>query len=243
MSNLNAAPRPAPAPNQPIAVPEAARAQVWIDFDGTLTSVDLLDELIGRYSRNDSWRLVEERWRAGLIGSRECLEQEFALLDISRGELAEELARVPLDPGAVSLLAFLERARVPVAILSDGVESFIRAILKRAGVTAPTIRSNRAAHRGRRITLSCPHSARACESGSAHCKCASRERLSDAGRSCIYIGDGRSDLCAARKVDVVFAKGELAAALTREGREFVPFTTLADVHAALVKAWGPGERV
>ena len=71
----------------PPALPEAGAAQVWLDFDGTLTRRDVLDDLIVRYARDESWKLIEERWQAGLIGSRQCLSEEFALLDVSHGEL------------------------------------------------------------------------------------------------------------------------------------------------------------
>jgi 2,3-diketo-5-methylthio-1-phosphopentane phosphatase len=219
-------------------VPSAANAQVWLDFDGTVTRGDLLDELVARYSRNESWRLVEERWRLGLIGSRECLEQEFALLDISPAQLDAELARVRLDPGAIPLLELLERSGVPVTILSDGVETFIRTILQRAGARAPRIYANSAVQSGRDLRLVCRSAEGACPSRSAHCKCSSRAALAIPGRSCIYIGDGRSDLCAARTVTTVFAKGALAAALSSEGRPFRPFDSLLDVHAALATAWG-----
>ncbi|EQD32500.1 phosphoserine phosphatase [mine drainage metagenome] len=58
-------------------VPLPSKAQVWIDFDGTISREDVLDELVSRFASNDSWKLVEERWRTGLIGSAECLRSEF----------------------------------------------------------------------------------------------------------------------------------------------------------------------
>lgn len=221
-------------------VPEPQSAQVWIDFDGTVTEGDLLDMLIKRFSRNDSWKLIEERWRAGLIGSRECLAQEFALLALSRAELENELAGVRVDPGAARLLALLAQHGVPVAILSDGVERFIREVLYRAGVPAPTIRANGVAHRGRTLSLRPLHGAGVCPVRSAHCKCASMRELGCGRRRSIYVGDGRSDLCAARTAEVVFAKGALAAALDKERRPFTLFSTLDDVASALERAWRRG---
>src|SRR2546423_5439290 len=84
-------------------IPRAEAAQVWIDFDGTLAGRDVLDDLIRRFSIDDSWKMIEERWQAGLIGSRQCLEQQLALLDLSNEELNGFLDSVPLDPGAVNL--------------------------------------------------------------------------------------------------------------------------------------------
>jgi 2-hydroxy-3-keto-5-methylthiopentenyl-1-phosphate phosphatase len=219
------------------AVPPAGRTQVWLDFDGTMTTSDLLDELVAGFSRNDSWKIIEERWRAGLIGSRDCLEQEFALLDISRRDLRTQLGRVALDPGAAALLALLERLAVPVVILSDGVESFIRAILRRSGVKAPAIRANGVEHAGGRLTLRPRHAGLNPPCRAAHCKCDSMCSLGRPGRRAVYVGDGLSDLCAARRADVVFAKGALAAALDREQRPFIQFSTLEDVRTTLLWGW------
>lgn len=218
-------------------LPSPEKSQVWIDFDGTLTCADLLDELISRYSRNDSWKLIEERWRAGQIGSRDCLEQEFALLDMSAADVAAELAAVRLDPGTPALLNMLRDRGIPTAILSDGIGSFIEAILRRNNLTPPPVRANAIIHEGTSLRLVCPHSSASCTSKSAHCKCSSREALASRGKTSIYIGDGRSDLCASRTADIVFAKGALAAALTAEGIAFRPFHTLLDVHAELSRAW------
>src|SRR4051794_35276801 len=138
-------------------LPAAQAAQVWIDFDGTLAGRDVLDDLIRRFSRDDSWKMIEERWQAGLIGSRQCLEQQLALLDLSNEELNAFLDSVPLDPGAVGLLQFLAKFNVPTAILSDGIDRFIRKIIRRHGVTNLPVRSNTITRKGRSMELHCPH--------------------------------------------------------------------------------------
>jgi 2,3-diketo-5-methylthio-1-phosphopentane phosphatase len=212
-------------------------AQVWIDFDGTITRRDVLDDLIQRYAVSDSWKLIEERWQAGIIGSRECLGEEFDLIRIDKADLAEFLRGVAVDPGLNHLLDTLVRYRVPVAVLSDGIDQFIRAVLARHGIADMTIRSNALLHRGDRLTLHCPRASDACSSAAAHCKCKSAEQLLQIGRKTIYIGDGRSDLCPSRKSNAVFAKGALAQALTREAIPFTPFVTLNDVAATLEAAW------
>ena len=220
-------------------LPDVGTAQVWLDFDGTITRRDVLDDLIVRYARDGSWKLIEERWQAGLIGSRQCLAEEFALLDVAPDDLWAFIDTVDLDPGATALLALLRKTKVPVAILSDGVDGFIGRVLARHGIRALAVRANAIRQRGRRLELSCPHQSASCESGAAHCKCASADALRQPGRRTIYIGDGRSDLCPARKADAVFAKGVLAATLTREGRDFFPFATLADVRDTLARRWSP----
>ena len=197
----------------------------------------MLDDLIVRFARSDSWKLIEERWQAGIIGSGQCLREEFDLIRIGKEELANFLQGVAVDPGLNRLLDTLRKYRVPVAVLSDGIDHFISAVLARNGITDIPIRSNTLIHRDKRLSLRCPHADSACSCAAAHCKCASAQKLLQVGRKTIYIGDGRSDLCPSRKANAVFAKAALAQALTREAIPFTPFVTLSDVAQTLEAAW------
>ncbi len=222
----------------PKPIPPAERCQVWVDFDGTITAVDVLDELIRRHAVDDSWRAVEADWQAGRIGSRECLSRQLAAVRATDAELSAMLADVPLDPGVGRLFAVLDRAGVPAAVLSDGVDRFIAALLGRAGLSHVPVRSNAIVRRGTGMDLLCPFGSADCRSAAAHCKCASAAALAAPGRDRhVYVGDGRSDLCPARRVDVVFAKGVLATALAAEEIAFVRFDTLHDVASTLAERW------
>ncbi len=223
----------------PIQLPSARHAQVWIDFDGTITKQDVLDKLIERYALDDSWKHVEARWQRGEIGSRQCLTEEFALIRIGQSELRNFLDTIAIDRGLLALLKVLGENRVPAAILSDGIDSFIQHILRREGITHLPARSNAIRHEANRLEMHCPHADKNCESAAAHCKCASATALRLPERKTIYIGDGRSDLCPARKADVVFAKGALASALAAEAKAFCPFETLDEIAAILANAWTP----
>lgn len=214
----------------------ASTLHVLLDFDGTITAKDVLDELIFKFAGDDSWKQVEVEWQAGRIGSRECLTREFDCVRVTPGELAAFLKQIPIDPGLVNLLSLLRREEIEFAILSDGIELFIRTILARAGAGEITIRSNAIEHKGDRVKLVCPHSHGACTSAAAHCKCASAQLLTRPEQTLVYVGDGRSDLCPARKCDIVFAKGALARHLEAEGLPFYRFDTLNDVARALAGA-------
>lgn len=213
---------------------------VLLDFDGTITGKDVLDELIAAFAADDSWKQVELEWQAGKIGSRECLGREFECVRVTPERLRAFLDEVPIDPGLLPLLTLLRDQRVPFAILSDGIDLFIRTILKRAGAGEVLTRSNAIEHEGDRLRLLCPFASATCESAAAHCKCASIKAITEPGQTLVYVGDGRSDLCPARKCDVVFAKGALARYLTAEGIEFIAFETLNDVARVLQSAMTPG---
>ena len=217
-------------------IPRALNAQVWIDFDGTITQKDVLDSLICDYAVNESWKEIEGEWSRGEIGSYECLRRQFSLLRISEAELEQFLQTIPVDPGWPILKALLEDNEVPFGILSDGVETFIQTILGQEREDVP-VRSNAIHHSGNTLALLCPHFDEMCKSRAAHCKCASADALRVEERRSIYIGDGRSDLCAARKADVIFAKSVLATELSREGIRYFGFQNLGDVAAILDRAW------
>jgi 2-hydroxy-3-keto-5-methylthiopentenyl-1-phosphate phosphatase len=218
-----------------ISPPETA--EIWLDFDGTLTDRDVVDSLVRGYCRSDAWRALETDWQAGRIGSRVCLAGQFSLVRIGENELDAFLASVSLDPGAKALLSLLSDRGVRATILSDGIDWFIDRILRAHQLRSPRVMSNTLVRAGDSWRLVCPHSSMACSVAAAHCKCASMEQLEAPDRQRIYIGDGGSDLCAARKAHVRFAKGVLAARLGEEGLGFYPFATLHDVCRVLEAAW------
>ncbi|MGC9258791.1 MAG: MtnX-like HAD-IB family phosphatase, partial [Phycisphaerae bacterium] len=220
-----------------VILPSPDSLQVWFDFDGTISRQDVLDELVNRFSRNESWKLIEERWKAGLIGSEQCLRQEFSLLKISNQELDSFIDQIEIDPGFIPLVELLRQNHVPFAILSDGIETFIRRILQRHNIRNIEIRANRLARRQGQMRLVCPHRQDHCLSGAAHCKCASANALRIAPRKTVYIGDGRSDLCPARQADIVFAKGVLAQELTAQQRPFIAYAGLYEITATMNRAW------
>ena len=220
-----------------VILPEPQATQVWLDFDGTISRQDVLDELVNRFSRNESWRLVEERWKTGLIGSEVCLREEFSLLDVSDTDLYDFIDQVEIDPGFIPLIAMLRRNQVPFAILSDGIDKFIRRILNRFNAGDIEIRANRIARKNQQLHLVCPHKAEFCLSAAAHCKCGSARDLHIGRRKTIYIGDGRSDMCPTRQADVVFAKGVLAQELAARHHAYIPYNSLHEIAATMNRAW------
>jgi 2,3-diketo-5-methylthio-1-phosphopentane phosphatase len=220
---------------------QPVNCQVWLDFDGTVTRQDVIDELLQRYSIDDSWKTFEQRWQAGLIGSRQCLEAQFDLLRISQEELDSFLDRVELDTGFFSLLMLLNSLAVPVAILSDSVDMFIMRILRRHGIKDVPIRSNTMVRHSLGIELCCPYSDPKCECEAAHCKCSSIRAIGDPRRRSIYIGDGISDLCPAGKADLVFARGALSQRLEKNSLKFIRYSNLNEVTEVLRDVWSGRE--
>ena len=103
---------------------------VFLDFDGTISRVDVVDAILDRYA-DPLWMEVEEDWRAGRLGSRACLARQMALVRASASQMDSLVDAIDIDEGFVPLLEACDRAGSPVHIVSDGFDYCIRRILAR----------------------------------------------------------------------------------------------------------------
>jgi hypothetical protein len=53
---------------------------ILCDFDGTISVEDITDALLVRFAK-PGWEDIEQAWKRGEIGSRECMARQIALLD------------------------------------------------------------------------------------------------------------------------------------------------------------------
>jgi 2,3-diketo-5-methylthio-1-phosphopentane phosphatase len=205
-----------------------------------VTDVDVTDGLLVQFAKDRSWIRVEGEWVKGRISSAECLRRQTALLRVGARALDEYLRTIPLDPGFRRLRELLRARRVPLVILSDGFDLFIRRILRFHGMSGVPFRSNRIRHRELRLVPSFPYRSASC-SRCAHCKGEEVRAAQARGARVLFAGDGLSDACAAEAADRVFAKGRLADHCRKHGIAFTPFETLHDVADALRGPTVPSE--
>lgn len=180
---------------------------IHCDFDGTISSVDVIDALLERFGL-PGWEKLEDAWRAGKIGSRECMSGQVALLDLDRAELDAYLAGASIDRGFPAFVSEARRLGMSLQVVSDGLDQAIHAILARHGLADLPVAANRlTAVSTRRWALASPFQSEGCASGTCKCACIDRGR----GKSIrsLLIGDGASDFCATEHADFVFAKHRL----------------------------------
>ena len=218
---------------------------VFTDFDGTITQLDVTDEMLAQLA-HPSWQEVEQAWTRGSIGSRECLERQIALVDTSAEELHALIDAVPIDPSFTAFYRFTRKRGIPLYVLSEGFDYVIVRILKRAGVNGPVrngthMFSSALRLEGRRLIPSFPHSAPPCEHGCATCKAALIRRLGKGKHPVIFVGDGLSDRFAVDEADVVFAKRQLLAYCREHGKACHPFDSFAEVEQAIALLINPEE--
>jgi len=214
---------------------------VFCDFDGTITQLDVTDQILAQLA-HPSWREIEQEWMLGLIGSRECLERQIALVDAPAEELHAVVDAVPVDPDFKPFSQFARKKGLPLYILSDGFDYVIRRVLKRAGVDRrfrSTLFASALRVEGRRLVPSFPHSPEPCAHGCATCKQALIRRLCQGRQPVIFVGDGMSDRFAVEVADVVFAKRHLLSHCRENGIACHPFETFKDVQVQLERLLAP----
>lgn len=194
---------------------------ILCDFDGTISVEDVIDSLLDRFGQ-PGWEVLERDWRAGRIGSRECMAGQVELLQASRAELDEHLAGLWIDHAFPDFVAQTRALHVPLNIVSDGLDYAIHQILERYGLDDLPLAANHLAPGipPRQWRLTSPCQASGCRSGT--CKCASVEQAGQGGRKTLLIGDGASDFCAADHADFVFAKHRLIEHCRASGIAYVP---------------------
>jgi len=203
---------------------------ILCDFDGTVTQDDVVDGLLERFGQ-PGWQALEDDWRAELIGSRECMQRQVALLDVSAQELDDYIDAVQIDPDFPNFADAARSMGYRVSIISDGIDYAIHRILKRHRLSDLPVAANRLmpTTAPRRWRLTSPFEAAGCLSGT--CKCARiLKARSQPGERALLIGDGRSDFCASGAADFVFAKSRLIEHCRSEGAAHRP---IAGFRAAL----------
>lgn len=202
------------------------KCRVFVDFDGTIAPSDTTDLLLERFAA-PAWRDIEEDWKCGRIGSRECLVRQIDLVRASEAELDAFIAGIEIDPGFAQFASLCQRLGHSVTVVSDGLDRTIEAVLARHGLELP-FHANHLQRRGDdRWRLTFPHARSDCQALSGNCKCQFAE--GEPRQLRIVVGDGRSDFCVAGRADLVLAKSAL---LDHCRATEMPHFAFADFHEA-----------
>jgi len=179
---------------------------ILCDFDGTIATEDVTDSLLSRFA-DPEWETIEAAWKAGEIGSRECMTRQVALIRATPEEIDRHLERIELDRHFAGFVWLARTYGMPLTVVSDGLDYAIRALLAREGLGDLPVIANHLEQVGAdRYRLLSPHAEPACRAASGTCKCA----VANATDSrTLLVGDGASDFCAGASVDLVFAKASL----------------------------------
>ena len=211
-----------------------AALTVFCDFDGTVTTRDVLGELLATLA-DPAWSAIETAWEQGRIGSRECLAKQIPLIRGGWPAIQRVLGTAAIDPTFAGYTRWCASQGVAVIVVSDGLDRVIERVLTRDRVRVDGVWANHlVVGEDGALSVTFPHPRRDLDCRGGLCKC---RVLAQATTRRVVIGDGLSDLCWASRADVCFAKGRLLASCRAQQvacHEFEDFTTVQDALASLL---------
>ena len=200
------------------------RVALVLDYDGTITEKDLLQEISQVFGDREVVAEVEDALREGRITLRDEITREYASVRVPFGEvLGWALEHVRVRPGFRELVRLARERGWHIVVVSSGFHELIEPVLEREGIEVE-LKANRVIPDPGgwqvlwRDETVCAVCGQACK----------RNALPEADEI-VYVGDGISDRCATLASDRVFATRGLAVYLEQRGTSFERFRDFFDV--------------
>ncbi|MFQ6028011.1 MAG: MtnX-like HAD-IB family phosphatase [Dehalococcoidia bacterium] len=205
---------------------------VLTDFDDTAAAQNVAEMLLHRFG-DPNWQQVRDRFRSGELTLKEYQEITFQEIQADRAAMQGYVKEnANLRPYFGELRQHCRERGIPLAIVSQGLDFYIEALLEKEGFPEVPIYSVNTEFTPQGIAYYYHHANPGQERlGNSKGKIVDQYR--DQGHQVFYVGDGRSDFEAAERADVVFAHSILAEECQRQNIPFHPFTDFGDVLAAL----------
>lgn len=207
--------------------------QVLVDFDGTIATVDTTDLLLERFA-DPRWQEIEDDWKAGKMGSRECMLRQVDLVRATPAEIDDFVARIEIDPAFPDFVELCRQRGFDISVVSDGLDRTVGAVLARHDLELPFFANHMEWMGGDRWRLGFPHARGDCRMLQGNCKCQFTKVAPQTLR--IVVGDGRSDFCFAGEAELVLAKGTLARHAAESGMPHFAIESFAEA-VPLLAAW------
>jgi 2-hydroxy-3-keto-5-methylthiopentenyl-1-phosphate phosphatase len=204
------------------------------DFDGTITTRDLGDQLALRYGEPEAFRQAEAALRAGGLTLRDILRNIFEIIDATPEEIAAAAVEIAeVRQGFVELVADCEREGIPFVLASGGLDLYIDPVLRQVLPPSHDAYVERRYNLGRPgegggrdVTFPIEGGCGDCGS----CKAVVVEELRGRGLGqVVAIGDGISDHCLLTSADLTFARDGLLREATRRGIDALAWEDFHDV--------------
>lgn len=203
---------------------------VCLDFDDTIVLDNTMRQILERFA-GPSWREVEERYRRGEMSVEQQNSAGLDLIDATEEEIRAYVLQVATPrAGIMELADWAHWNGWLMAVVSNGLDLYVDAVLDSLGLDRMVRHAGRARKDYRwRLRYLSP---RGVEIQSGF-KVAYAAAFKNAGDFVVYVGDGASDVEAARMAAAVFARDTLWERLKDDHARIYAFETFHDVIAVL----------
>jgi 2-hydroxy-3-keto-5-methylthiopentenyl-1-phosphate phosphatase len=209
----------------------AARHVIAVDYDGTITEKDLLQQIAYTFGDPEIVGALDRGLDEGTVTLRDEIVGGYATVRAPLDEVIEwTFERTRIRPGFAEFVELARREGWRLVVVSSGFNQLIEPILAREGIEVEVL-ANHVDPRPDGWIVDWRYGD-PCPVCGQSCKRATVERLAEGGEL-VYIGDGYSDRCAGEAADRVFATRRLAAHLESKGLPYEPFGDFLDISAAL----------
>ncbi|MCH7737411.1 MAG: MtnX-like HAD-IB family phosphatase [Chloroflexi bacterium] len=195
---------------------------VLTDFDDTAAAQNVAEMLLEQFGDPD-WKNVRQRFREGQIGLKEYQEITFRNIRADRATMQSYVkGHANLRPFFGELWGFCQANDIPMAVVSQGLDFYIEALLERDGFKKVPVYAVNTEFRRGEISYHYNHAYPGKES-QGNSKGFVVKSFQERGCHVFFAGDGQSDLEAARLADVTFAHRTLAKFCDDESIPYQPF--------------------
>ena len=205
---------------------------VLVDFDDTAAEQNVASMLLERFG-DPSWQAVRERYRGGELTLKEYQEITFRNILADRAVMQDYVKEHSnLRPYFHEVWSYCAVNRLPMAIVSQGLDFYIQALLEKEGLPQVPVYSVNTKFTAQGITYQYHYTIPGHER-EGNSKGLVVDAYKERGHYVIYAGDGASDLEAAPKADLLFAHRTLAEECQRQEIPYRPFKDFQAVLLAL----------
>lgn len=204
--------------------------QVFSDFDGTITLKDTISLIMERFAPPE-WNELKDAVLSQQMPIEEGVGRMFGFLP-SRD--LEEIRRYAIEKSVIRegfdlFLTYCQDEDIPFHVVSGGMDFFIDPILTPYVEKIESISCNAITEKNDRLHVLWPFPCEQnCSGGCGCCKPAVIKEKKEAEAFTILIGDSVTDIKAAHKVDLVFARGSLVTYCEEQRLSYLPYETFHD---------------
>ncbi|TET18059.1 MAG: 2,3-diketo-5-methylthio-1-phosphopentane phosphatase [Dehalococcoidia bacterium] len=206
---------------------EAVKTLIQCDFDGTITQEDVSFLILDAFASRD-WRQLLTEYREGKISVGYFNTKAFAMVKADKQTLLKFVkSRAKIRAGFHELLAYCHRRGFQFVIVSNGLDFYIKTILRDIGIDNIEVFSAQTQFgpNGVNVQYIGPEGNQLEDSFKEAYVRLFRER----GYRLIYAGNGVSDISPARQAHHIFATGELLTYCKDMNLNCMPFIDLNDI--------------